>query len=88
MYDSFTQSHFLHSSFTYNFGAGWEIELMQTPRVMPDSVLLPNGMVVILNGAKSGTAGNKNSNDPNLSAELYDPDAVNGERFTLMANSR
>ena len=36
----------------YSFGSGWTREAMGYARVMPDSVLLPNGRVIILNGAQ------------------------------------
>lgn len=38
------------TSGSYDF-TGWMEELMESKRVMADSVLLPNGKVVILNGA-------------------------------------
>lgn len=42
---------------TYTF-EGWIAELMTYGRVMPDATLLPNGKVIILNGANvSGEAG-------------------------------
>lgn len=37
--------------------AGWEIERLPEPRVMGEGVLLPDGRVLIVNGAKSGVAG-------------------------------
>ena len=36
----------------YTFGRGWAEENMAAPRLMGDATLLPNGQVVILNGAK------------------------------------
>eukprot|EP00798_Chlamydomonas_sp_ICE-L_P022033 gene22033-29096_t len=77
----------------YTFGDGWFEEEMAAPRVMGDSILLPNGQVVILNGAKTGLAGDSASggesraNYPNLWAELYDPYAPAGERYTLLNKS-
>lgn len=41
------------SSRNYTF-EGWTEEVMIAPRVMPDSVLLPNGKVVVLNGGGVG----------------------------------
>ena len=32
-------------------GTGWELEKMPLPRVMGDTIILPNGKVVVLNGA-------------------------------------
>jgi hypothetical protein len=37
--------------------AGWKVEHMPQARVMPDMVLLPDGRVVIVNGAQTGFAG-------------------------------
>jgi hypothetical protein len=34
--------------------AGWKVESMPQRRVMPDMVLLPDGRVVIVNGAQTG----------------------------------
>ena len=36
----------------YTFGKGWVEEEMGSRRVMGDATLLPNGMVVLLNGAE------------------------------------
>ena len=35
----------------------WQLENMTAPRVMPDTVLLPDGTVFICNGGSTGTAG-------------------------------
>ncbi len=52
---------------------GWEIEHLLEPRTMPEMILLPNGQVLIINGAESGYAaldgvsdavGNSNSDNP------------------------
>jgi hypothetical protein len=32
-------------------GNGWTVDRMPLPRVMGDAVILPNGKVVVLNGA-------------------------------------
>lgn len=36
---------------------GWAIETMPVPRIMTDLLLLPDGRVVIVNGAQTGVAG-------------------------------
>ena len=41
----------------YTFQGGWVQEIMGGPRVMPDVVILPNGIVIMLNGAYQGYAG-------------------------------
>ncbi|EFJ52053.1 hypothetical protein VOLCADRAFT_87199 [Volvox carteri f. nagariensis] len=69
---------------------GWNEEYLTMGRVMPDAVLLPNGKIVVLNGANTGLAGDSASggdsraNYPNLFAELYDPDMPAGERVTQL----
>ena len=78
----------------YTFAGGWVQEDMGSPRVMPDSVLLPNGMVIVMSGAKAGLAGDSASgggsraNFPNLYAELYDPYAPLGQRWSTLANTQ
>ncbi|GKB18728.1 aldehyde oxidase GLOX-like protein [Tanacetum coccineum] len=51
----------------------WVIEKMPLRRVMPDMVLLPNGDVLIINGAARGTAGWENAIEPVLNPVLYEP---------------
>ncbi|PKC70137.1 galactose oxidase [Rhizophagus irregularis] len=61
----------------------WEMDdFGGIPRVMPDSVILPNGQIVFLNGAQIGYAGfrkgKKNnplwlSDNPSFNPVLYDP---------------
>jgi len=69
---------------------GWEIEAMPQPRLMADSILLPTGEVMIVNGAGSGIAGYgnvinqvgaSNAANPVFTPVLYRPDAPLGERF-------
>ncbi|KAF8595713.1 hypothetical protein BDV93DRAFT_528472 [Ceratobasidium sp. AG-I] len=70
---------------------GWQVEKMPGPRMMPDGVLLPDGKVLIINGAASGTAGYgnvqeqvglSNAANPVLQPLLYDPEAPAGKRFS------
>lgn len=35
---------------------GWEIERMLESRIMPEMILMPNGKIVIINGAQTGYA--------------------------------
>ncbi|GIL82349.1 hypothetical protein Vretifemale_11279 [Volvox reticuliferus] len=78
----------------YTFGGGWSAEKMPLPRVMGDAVLLPNGKVVVLNGAVKGLAGDgaagglAKANEPNLWPVLYDPYTPYGGRMRLMSRSR
>lgn len=41
-----------NGSWSYDFGVGWVREDMGVPRVMGDATLLPNGDVILLNGAQ------------------------------------
>jgi hypothetical protein len=67
-------------------------ETMSTPRLFADAVLLPNGKVLIVNGAKRGMPagtieGGGLAKEPNYQAQLYDPDAPVGSRFRELASS-
>jgi hypothetical protein len=71
--------------------AGWQVERMPHPRIMPDAVLLPTGDVFIVNGAGSGISGyanvrnqvgESNADNPVLTPVLYNPKATVGARFT------
>ncbi|KAL1944403.1 hypothetical protein VTO73DRAFT_3588 [Trametes versicolor] len=70
---------------------GWEVEHMLEPRVMPELVHLPNGQVLIANGARSGFAaiasvsepvGNSNADHAVLTPSLYTPTAPLGRRIS------
>ncbi|KAL3603374.1 hypothetical protein D5086_004233 [Populus alba] len=61
----------------------WVMETMPTARVMGDMTLLPNGNVLIINGAGAGTAGWEKGRDPVLNPVLYRPDDASGSRFEL-----
>ncbi|KZT56997.1 copper radical oxidase [Calocera cornea HHB12733] len=71
--------------------AGWEVDHMPAPRVMPDAVLLPDGKVAIVNGGRTGIAGygnvkgqigQSNADNPVFQPVLYDPDMPLGQRFS------
>jgi hypothetical protein len=47
-------------------------------------VSMPDGTVMILNGAHHGAAGFGLASDPNLSALLYDPTQPIGSRFAIL----
>ena len=61
----------------------WVIEKMPRARVMNDMVMLPNGNVLIINGAALGTAGWEDGRNPVLSPFLYKPNAPSGSRFEI-----
>ncbi|KAJ7957834.1 Galactose oxidase [Quillaja saponaria] len=61
----------------------WVIENMPGPRVMGDMLLLPNGNVLIINGAEVGTAGWENGREPAMSPLFYRPNNPTNSRFEL-----
>ncbi|KAJ7291038.1 glyoxal oxidase N-terminus-domain-containing protein [Mycena rebaudengoi] len=70
---------------------GWKTEWMPEPRLMTEGTLLPDGKVLILNGARTGAAGygnlqnrlgDSNCDHPTYTPLLYDPDAPVGQRFS------
>ncbi|KAK9464585.1 glyoxal oxidase N-terminus-domain-containing protein [Lipomyces arxii] len=67
--------------------ASWELEGMPFARDMVESVLLPDGTSVWLNGGHYGAQGFNLSREPVLDALLYDPNAKTGSRFTVLAKS-
>ncbi|OMO75303.1 Galactose oxidase/kelch, beta-propeller [Corchorus olitorius] len=66
----------------------WVMETMPMPRVMGDMVTLPNGQVLIVNGAGSGAAGWDQARDPVLSPVLYRPHGEMGSRFQTLNPSK
>ncbi len=50
-------------------------------------VALPDGTILILNGAQQGLAGFAAATDPNLNALLYDPSLPVGSRFSILDSS-
>ncbi|XP_073294910.1 aldehyde oxidase GLOX-like [Primulina huaijiensis] len=61
----------------------WVMETMPMGRVMGDMVLLPNGNVLIINGAASGTAGWELGRNPVLTPVIYRPDGPIESRFEV-----
>ncbi|KAL7598963.1 hypothetical protein Lser_V15G25700 [Lactuca serriola] len=60
----------------------WQKEQdMPTPRVMGDLLQLPNGQFLLINGAKKGTSGWDDGEDPNLTPTVYMPENPKGKRF-------
>ena len=66
---------------------GWVQETMGSPRVMADAVLLPNGAVIMLNGAMVGRAGIP-SYYPNFFAEMYQPYLPVHQRWSTLTRSQ
>ena len=42
---------------TAGISAGWQVESLPDARVMGEGILLPDGRVLIINGARTGVAG-------------------------------
>ncbi|XP_055835335.1 aldehyde oxidase GLOX-like [Solanum dulcamara] len=61
----------------------WIMETMPLARIMGDMVILPNGNVVIINGAAAGTAGWELGRSPILSPVIYRPDNQVNSRFEV-----
>ncbi|KAI7732672.1 hypothetical protein M8C21_024521, partial [Ambrosia artemisiifolia] len=60
----------------------WEKDQdMPSPRTMGDLLLLPNGQLLFINGAKKGTSGWEDAEDPNLTPALFMPENSMGMRF-------
>ncbi|CAA6666010.1 unnamed protein product [Spirodela intermedia] len=64
--------------------AVWRMEIMPIPRVMGDMLLLPNGEVLMLNGASKGSAGWGFAREPALSPVLYSPKKPREQRFRTL----
>ncbi|XP_043718830.1 aldehyde oxidase GLOX-like isoform X2 [Telopea speciosissima] len=61
----------------------WSMETMPLARVMGDMTLLPNGHILIINGAARGTAGWELGREPVFKPVLYRPDNPSGSRFEV-----
>ncbi|KAG8377881.1 hypothetical protein BUALT_Bualt08G0079700 [Buddleja alternifolia] len=61
----------------------WAMETMPLARVMGDMVLLPNGNVLIINGASAGTAGWDLGRNPVLTPVIYRPNNPVELRFEV-----
>ncbi|KAG9442908.1 hypothetical protein H6P81_018762 [Aristolochia fimbriata] len=65
----------------------WLVETMPVSRTMGDMVLLPDGSVLIVNGATNGTAGWENANPPATNPVLYWPGKPVESRFEVQSPS-
>ncbi|CAN6463020.1 unnamed protein product [Victoria cruziana] len=63
----------------------WNMETMPSRRVMGDMLILPNTEVLLINGAKSGSAGWRFAQDPSLEPVIYRPWNQDGSRFQVLA---
>ncbi|KAL4319799.1 hypothetical protein GQ457_18G012170 [Hibiscus cannabinus] len=72
-----------------NMNSKWKITNMPSARLLGDAVVLPTGDVLLINGAKSGSAGWDDARDPNLNPVLYKfkGDEIDS-KFTVMNPSK
>ncbi|KAH6578063.1 hypothetical protein BASA83_006471 [Batrachochytrium salamandrivorans] len=66
------------------------VDDLPSPRVMVDSIILPDGKVLYVNGAGGGVSGGdagfvENAYNPVMAPDLYDPEAPAGKQFTTLA---
>ncbi|MFS7972286.1 putative galactose oxidase [Helianthus anomalus] len=61
----------------------WFMETMPLARVVGDMLLLPNGHVLLINGASAGSAGWELGRNPVLNPVVYDPEDPVGSRFKV-----
>ncbi|KAL5991216.1 hypothetical protein ACLOJK_012122 [Asimina triloba] len=62
----------------------WAMEEMPAPRLLNDMLMLPTGEILIVNGAKRGSAGWNNARTPSLKPYLYKPMKSRGSRFSVL----
>lgn len=60
----------------------WYMEEMPEPRVMVEGLLLPDGKVLWLNGARRGAQGFGTAQEPCFGALIYDPEQPSGSRWS------
>ena len=69
--------------------AGWKVETMPQARVMPDAILLPDGRVLIVNGAQTGVAGYGNVGpDVGTNAGIQVADHLDRSQTQLASRTR
>lgn len=66
----------------------WDNELMPSRRTMGDSLILPNGQILFINGAQKGTAAWWDADEPNYTPVLYSPEKPKGLRFKVLKASQ
>ncbi|KAL9368467.1 hypothetical protein Peur_039666 [Populus x canadensis] len=65
----------------------WKREVMPSPRVMGDMMILPTGDVLLLSGAQIGCSGWGFAREANLGPAIYHPKAKLGSRFRELTAS-
>ncbi|KAJ7943533.1 galactose oxidase [Quillaja saponaria] len=65
--------------------AKWVMEEMPMPRVISDMLILPDGDIIMINGAMNGTAGWEDATNPAYNPILYKPNEPEpGKRFEVL----
>ena len=62
--------------------------MMPSARTMGDSLVLPNGQILFINGAMLGTASWWDAEAPNFNPVLYFPEKPKGSRFRVLKASQ
>ena len=65
----------------------WVVEKMPSKRVLSCMAPLPDGSLMIMNGAQQGIGGFDLAENPNLNAVHYDPTKPRNQRMTVMADT-
>ncbi|KAK5668281.1 hypothetical protein QVD99_005315 [Batrachochytrium dendrobatidis] len=74
-----------------NANPTWKkVDDLPNPRVMIDSIILPDGKILYVNGAGGGVSGGdagfvENAYNPVMTPNLFDPEAPAGKQFSVMA---
>lgn len=83
----------MSGSASHSLGGGCRVGAVLCRRVFADAVLLPNGKIVVLNGAQKGVPGGtieggSTAKEGAYTALLYDPTKPVGRRITPLASSK
>ncbi|EGF83420.1 hypothetical protein BATDEDRAFT_84971 [Batrachochytrium dendrobatidis JAM81] len=74
-----------------NANPTWKkVDDLPNPRVMIDSIILPDGKILYVNGAGGGVSGGdagivQDAYNPVMTPNLFDPEAPAGKQFSVMA---
>lgn len=66
----------------------WTMENMPGPRLLNDMILLPTGDILIINGARIGSAGWERARNASRQPYLYNPRKTLGRRFSVLHATR
>lgn len=66
----------------------WEMENMPESRLLNDMVILPTGLILIINGTKNGCGGCDNAVTPSFCPYLYNPEGKPRKRFSILKSTK